>query len=610
MSLGKKFIHFIILLLIVFFCSYFWNFIKLPFYGDKESIGALSKLKFNNLNDTLRYLMFMGVPFSYCFFLIYKNYRHQAVNINYFFGKLETSENNFGFKNVRLIFLFLFLLLLTEFLSLQAVNKDFLDPLHDGDFLTPSLNYINTKQFWDSSFTVHGGSNIFYPLISWKLFGAQTIGAYKSFKLILILLLKILSVIFVFYISKFSKLETSYKIILFTILSLIILTFSSYKATNYLSYRDLYVFVFFIFFIQCFYKKEKILFNFLISITAASTVFMHIDIGIYLLTLLFCYKIYLLVSKRFKDFSQILFFLFFSFLIFFLIFGKSEIMSFLIHLKHIVLNIDKIHGLKYPEPFYSIDVHPDGSRATRVIMLQLISGIILIPIIFLKNKYFTLNEKLFLMFFYFYCFIAFKNALGRSDGPHIMESSDWQSIIIYFFAIHFIIYFFKKNKFLKLNNRLSSFLSILVICIIIFFNLQLNNIVNFKDRFLKSINASDIEYLTEDRIRMVNLIKSEVKDEYCIQNFTEDLILPYLIKKPTCNKYFSSWLASGYKIEQDYIEQLKVKKVKYILYNSPSFMVIDNISTPDRLKYVNKFISENYAEVFNLDGYKLLKIKD
>ena len=126
MSLGKKFIHFIILLIIVFFCSYFWNFIKLPFYGDKESIGALSKLKFNNLNDTLRYQMFVGVPFAYCFFLIYKNYRHQAVNINYFFGKLETSENNFGFKNVRLIFLFLFLLLLTEFLSLQAVNKDFL----------------------------------------------------------------------------------------------------------------------------------------------------------------------------------------------------------------------------------------------------------------------------------------------------------------------------------------------------------------------------------------------------------------------------------------------------------------------------------------------------
>ena len=189
-------------------------------------------------------------------------------------------------------------------------------------------------------------------------------------------------------------------------------------------------------------------------------------------------------------------------------------------------------------------------------------------------------------------------------------SSDWQSIIMYFFAIHFIIYFFKKYKFFKLNRKLSSFLSILVICVIIFFNLQLNNIVNFKDRFSKSINASDTEYLTEDRIKMVNLIKSEVKNEYCIQNFTEDLILPYLIKKPTCNKYFSSWLASGYKIEQDYIEQLKVKKVKYILYNSPGFIVIDNISIPERLKYVNKFISENYAEVFNLDGYRLVKIKD
>ena len=62
MSLGKKFIHFIILLLIVFFCSYFWGFIKLPFYGDKEAIGALSKLKFNNLQIPVYAEMITGLP--------------------------------------------------------------------------------------------------------------------------------------------------------------------------------------------------------------------------------------------------------------------------------------------------------------------------------------------------------------------------------------------------------------------------------------------------------------------------------------------------------------------------------------------------------------------
>tara|TARA_A100000164_G_scaffold56343_1_gene44951 strand:+ start:2617 stop:4452 length:1836 start_codon:yes stop_codon:yes gene_type:complete len=611
MSYRKKFFNGIILLLIVIFCSYIWNYIKIPFNSDKEAIGALSKLKLNNFNDTLRYLIFMGLPFIFYFFLILKNYKNDFVKKGYYFKKkVEISKSNFEFKDIKLIFLLLFLLVIIEFLSLQTPNKDFLDSLHDGDFLTPGLNYLLTDQFWQSSFTVHGGSNIFYTLISWKLLGAQTIGAYELFMSLLTLTLKMFSIIFIFYILKFTKLETNFKILFFTILSLIVLTFSSYNATNYLSIRDLYVFIFFIFFIQSFYQKEKTFLNFLMSLIAVSTIFLHIDIGFYLIATLFLYKTYLFISKRYKDFYQILFFLILSFLMFFLFFGKSEIISFFDHLKHIVFNIDKIHGLEYPKPFFSIGDEADGSRATRVITLQLISGLIIMSVIFLKNEYFNLNEKLFFIFMYFYCFISFKNALGRSDGPHIMQSSDWQSIIIYFFVIHFIFFYFKKNKFFKIIKKSSINLSILIITITILFNININNVINFKDRFLKSINAADSEYLVDDRLMMVNLIKKEIKDENCIQNFTEDLILPYLIKKPTCNKYFSSWLASGYKIELKYINQLKVNKVKYILYESPGFMVIDNISTPDRLKYVNKYILNNYEEVFNLNGYKLVKIKN
>ena len=198
----------------------------------------------------LRYLIFMGLPFIFYFFLILKNNKNDFVkNLYYFTKKVEISICNFEFKDIKLIFLLLFLLVIIEFFSLQTPNKDFLDSLHDGDFLTPGLNYLLTNQFWQSSFTVHGGSNIFYTLISWKLLGAQTIGAYELFMSLLTLTLKMFSIIFIFYILKFTKLETNFKILFFTILSLIVLTFSSYNATNYLSIRDLYVFIFFIYFI-------------------------------------------------------------------------------------------------------------------------------------------------------------------------------------------------------------------------------------------------------------------------------------------------------------------------------------------------------------------------
>ena len=254
-------------------------------------------------------------------------------------------------------------------------------------------------------------------------------------------------------------------------------------------------------------------------------------------------------------------------------------------------------------------LEPHGSRATKVIIFQLISAIIVISTVLIKNNHFKLNEKLFFMFFYLYCFIAFKNALGRSDGFHIMASSDWQLFIISFFIIHLIIFLYKKQDFIKFNIKISYFLSILLICSIALFNMKSENIINFKSRFAGSISAPDIGYLAQDRGNIISLLKKELKYEKCIQNFTEDLVVPYLIKKPTCTKYFSSWLASGFNIEKDYIEQLRSKKVKYVLYSSPMFRV-DDINTGTRLKYVNKFILNNYVDVFNISGYRLLKLKD
>ena len=605
----KNIFHYLILILIIFLCSYIWKFIELPYSNGKGSIGALSKIKYNHLNDTARYLFFIGLPLIYYLFFIYKTQKNKLVNIKYFFKTFEIREDNFSFKSVWPIFIFLIFLLLIEFLSLQAPSTSYLDPLHDGDFLTPVINYFHNKEFWESSFTVHGGSDIFYPLIAWKLFGIQTIGAFKVFKLILILILKILSIIFIFYISKFSNLETKYKIILFTLLSLIILSFSSYYLIDYLSIRDLYALIFFIFFIQFFFKEDRTFLNLFISGITIFTIIFHIDIGIYLYVILLSYKIYLLFSKKFKDFIQIIFFLFFSAIIVFLIFGSSEISSFFAQIKHIIFNIDKIHGLKYPQPFFSMGIEPDGSRATKVIIFQLISGIILISTLFFKSNYFKLNEKLFFLFFYIYCFIAFKNALGRSDGFHIMESSDWQSLIIYFSIIHLIIYLFRKNNFINLNIKLSYLISIVLISAVILPNIKFKNIINFKNRFEKSIYAPDIGYMSDKRINIINYLKEETVNEKCIQNFTEDLVIPYLIKKPTCTKYFSSWLASGFNVEKDYIQQLKNKKVKYILYSSPMFLV-DDIKTADRLKYVNEFILDNYINVIQKDGYTLLKLKD
>ena len=182
--------------------------------------------------------------------------------------------------------------------------------------------------------------------------------------------------------------------------------------------RDLYALVFFVFFIQCFYKKDRLLLNFLISLIAASSTFLHIDIGIYLCVILFSYSLYLVISKKFNDFYLIIGFFITTVLFIFTIIGKSEFVSFFEQAKHIVLNIDKIHGLKYPQPFFSMGVEPDGSSATKAIVLQLLSAIVVVSIALKKNKYFNTNEKLF-SYFFIYTILSLSKMLWEDLTDHI-----------------------------------------------------------------------------------------------------------------------------------------------------------------------------------------------
>ena len=83
--------------------------------------------------------------------------------------------------------------------------------------------------------------------------------------------------------------------------------------------------------------------------------------------------------------------------------------------------------------------------------------------------------------------------------------------------------------------------------------------------------------------------------------------MPYLLGKPNCTTFISPWLASGNSYENKFIGELKQKKVKYIIYNSPAFEV-DNIKLQKDPKLVNSFIKENYKEILSENNYILMRL--
>lgn len=587
-------------------CSFLWNKITLPYYNPRETIGYLSTQNINYLNDTIRYVLFIMIPITYFFFYTKIVYPKKLSPIKNLFSLKKEKKNNFYFKDVKYIFLFFTFIIFLNFFSSNLPNM-YLDNFHYGDYLTPGFNLISKGSFWQSSLTIHGGVDFFYTVLSWKIFGVQSIGSLKFFYHSLNILVKLISIFFIFRLSQLGKLDKNSKILLFSLLSIVTLTLSGFnEQENPLNHRDLFVLVYLIFLVQ-FFKREYYHTSIIaVSLVPSIALIFYFDSGMYLYFASFAFVVYLFFSKQFIVIKKIIFLKILFWLFFILIFGLNELIAFFQNLILIVQNVDILHGLEFPRPFFSLGEDPDSARATRSLTLQLIAGLSIFYISLFKNNEFKNTEKIFFLIFFFITFITYKNALGRSDTDHIKLSSDWQVIIVSYFLIYFFINVMIKGNLKKIDqNKLKTFILIIIFAVNIN-SINIKNIKNFRAESSNLIYSKDEKFLKTSTKNLINFFSSRKTKANCIQNFTTDLSLPYLTKLPSCNKYFASWLISDKKNQEKYIEGLKNKNIQFIVYKAPSIM-IDNLSTPTRLIKANKFIIKNFKEVHNLGGYVILE---
>ena len=195
----------------------------------------------------------------------------------------------------------------------------------------------------------------------------------------------------------------------------------------------------------------------------------------------------------------------------------------------------------------------------------------------------------------------YKNALGRSDSYHIRMSNDLPILIISYFSLKYLM---EKIYIDFLTNKL--ILPIIILAFLIFNikNINLEKIINIKENYRNFIGLEDKFFVKKEVVKFIKDFKKLSQNDNCVVNFTDDLILPYLIKKPSCSKFILTWLASPVKNQQVYVQDLKNKKPKYIIYDSPEYKV-DGINSSERLAIVNKFILQNYSFYKEIEKYKI-----
>ncbi len=586
-------------IILSFFCgTFFWENINFEF-TDPKIIGNYTLAEHDAKNDILRYVFFIFITiFNYISVRFYTN--------NRIFKKIYSLKKN-DFEDLKINnSSILLLFIVTCFLLLQFFSIEFpdhkIDSYHDGQRLSSAFKNYLDDTLWSGSYVTVG---IFYETLStkiiWSLFDNITIGLARFAEIFYILLLKFFLIYLSFIFTKFLKLNELYKNFFFLFNSLIFLNLSDYNTatTDLISFREIPVIIFFILFIHLLSSGYQKTIIFFISILSVSSLLWSIDRGLVCNLLIILTLLYFIFKKDFKNFFVLIFFLILSWFVSFLIM-EHEFKFFLENTISVYKEMNYIHGLIHPTPFSSDD---NASRATKTIILICFCMLISFSLIFSSKNYFSNRLKIILFFFSIICFVSYLYALGRSDGPHIKNSFGYPVI---FLSIYFsYLCLLKVSNFNSKISKLFIYTSVIFFFLIFISKLNYNNIINYNERFKIFSNLADTHFMNEDEAQFVAEISPLIEKFSCIQLFSNDAILNYLLKKKSCTKFYFVWSAASLKKQMEFISELKNTDIIISKGQKNNW----DMPLSKKMFVTQKYISENYYLYKSISKWNILLSK-
>ena len=112
-------------------------------------------------------------------------------------------------------------------------------------------------------------------------------------------------------------------------------------------------------------------------------------------------------------------------------------------------------------------------------------------------------------------------------------------------------------------------------------------------------------YYNENNIVNYKKLMDSLKNEQCINNLTYEAAIPFILSKPTCNKFYFPYSMGGEKIQSEYIDLLKISKSdKIIIIKNERYI---NNSPNELLPIVFNYLEKNYKIHNEIDKYLILK---
>ena len=604
----KKIIPIILPICSIFVVTIFWQEISLPYNNSEKIIGEYSKNKHHQLNDTLRFICFLIFPliiFTITYYFINKknlNFYEIFKDDNRVF--IENKENHK--KKLYFVFFVIFL-----FVSLTSSNlpDHTLDIFHEGQLLSGALNYNLKNNLWIGSYINTG---LFYDIINtkifWNIFQIDSIGAYRFAAFSLNYLFLFFVIILTYKISSTLNFSKNLENLFFIIITIFCFYFYLIKSYNFPNYRDIFTIVFLICLINTFKNdKYKFLNYFIIGSLSISSLLWSLDRGIFLNATIIILLFFLLFKGKYKDLFSILI----STIIFWVIFafsvGHEEFREFIYNSFNILRYNEIWNGLIHPQPFSD---EKNSTRATKALILYIINGIFIIKYFIQRNNKLNFNSKLLLGFIYLLGIFYYKIGLSRSDGGHIVIGSSINYILFVIIFLREILIVFGNKIKNKINLKSDLIItSLLIIFVFINFNQKkiskLENIINFKTRLIDFVSKKNDYFINEEYQSFLNKTKKLTEKYDCIQNFTYDPSMYYLLNKKSCTKYYLIFVMGTENDQDRFIEQIIKSKLDLIIVDKDNNEI--DFTASIRFPKINEFLQKNFTEYKEVYKYKILK---
>ena len=594
----KNVFYTLLIFLVIILSLYNWDLVSLT-YEETTIIGEYFNNKYNHKNDLLRYLVFVSLPLLSYILIKSLNFSH-----NYQVLKNRILDRDIKFINTNyfldILTIFFLLLTILEFLSINfPINK--IDTFHEGQQMSSAFKYSIDQSLWSGSYVTVG---IIYETISsnliWKFLDQLSIGSTRYLNLIYILILKLILVIIFYQITILSKLKDSLQLLFNFLLNLSGLQLINYTGgvDNFI-WREIFPLLTLLIFLQIFLKPN--LKNYLVIFAgpiSVLSIFWSVDRGIVCNLVLIVLVVYLLIKKDFKPFLNLIFSIIITWLLIYFYLG-NEFQYFLENTNSILNEMNIIGGIIHPLPFSD---DPNSARATKTLALISISIILSLELIYFQ-KIKIENKFIFvLILISLFSFLSYGYAIGRSDGPHIKSAFGFvqifYSIIILYFSL---IYLDKLSFFSKiLIQKKKIFLSIIILSIL-FFNFNIQNIFNFSERLNKYTKLEDNFFLNDKQISFITNAKKIVENYECIQLFTNDVMLLYLLRKPSCSIFYFTITVGSRENQMRLNKSMSNTQIVISDTNKNEF------SPSYRLEYTDRYIQDNYENIYKEDVWIIKK---